>query len=95
MDGMNNHEPTNADLLEAIQDFAASVDQRFDRVESDIAVLKTDVAELKSDVAGVKSQMVTKSYLDEKLADQFSDIIQYVKRRVCCWNDTGVQKIAS
>ncbi len=71
------------EILDAINTFATSVDRRFDRVEADIlilktdvavlktdvAVLKTDVAVLKTDVGGLKTSMVTKDYLDEKLAD--------------------------
>ncbi|HWR00038.1 MAG TPA: hypothetical protein VN397_04310 [Candidatus Methylomirabilis sp.] len=42
----------------------------------------------------MKSQMVTKDYLDVKLADQYSDVVQFVRRRVSCWKDIGVQKTA-
>ena len=86
---MNNVEPTNADILEAIQDFAASVDQRFDCVDRRFGRVESDVAGIKSDMATVKSQMVTKDYLDEKLADQFSDIVNHVKRMAPSWAKSG------
>lgn len=37
----------------------------------------------------MKSQMVTKDYLDIKLADQFSDIVKFMQRRVPGWVELG------
>lgn len=96
-------EHVESNTLEAIQDLAQSMDERFDHVEEDITTLKSDIAGLKSDASGLKSDvsglksdvvylkmnMVTKAYLDEKLADQFSDIAQFVKRRVPGWVELG------
>ena len=41
--------------------FEQAVGERFDRLESDVAVLKSDVAELKDDMMGVKQQLTTMS----------------------------------
>jgi len=54
-------------------------------LKSDVACLKTDVTCLKTDMKTVKATMVTKDYLDDKLADFHSDIITFVKRRVPSW----------
>ena len=74
-------------LTEVIQDFATSVDQRFDIVdqrfdcvEADASVLKSDISVLKSDVASIKNQMVTKSYLDDKISDLRGDLVVLVRK---------------
>ena len=54
------------DILDAIGLFAEQVDCRFDHIESEIV--------------GIKAQMVTKSYLDDKLADLKGDMIAFVRR---------------
>lgn len=48
-------EPNIQDVLEAISDFSGSVDQRFESMDARMNRME--------------SQMVTKDYLDEKLAD--------------------------
>jgi hypothetical protein len=51
------------ELTEAMQEFSSRTDERFDRLEK-------DVGDLKKDVVSVKATMVTKDYLDIKLADE-------------------------
>jgi len=53
-------------LAEAVQDFATSVDQRFDAVDSRLST--------------VESQMVTRSYLDDKLSDLRGDLVVLVRK---------------
>jgi hypothetical protein len=77
-----NEQPTNLEILEAIQSFATSVDDRFDGLEGRVARIETTMV-TKDQIAG----MVTKDYLDEKLADLHSDIVQFVKRRVPGWSE--------
>jgi|SRR3989338_4445547 len=64
-----------------------AVESRLDRVEtdvsqlkSDVSQLKSDVSQLKSDVGYLKSQMVTKEYLDDKLADLRGDFIALLRK---------------
>lgn len=38
-------------------------------LKSDVTTMKSDVDTLKSDVGTIKAEMVTKSYLDDKMAD--------------------------
>lgn len=73
-------EPTNHDILEAISAFSSHVDQRFEKLESDVGALKSDVQSLKSDMHLVKSTMVTKNYLDEKLSDLRGDITILIRK---------------
>ena len=44
-------------------------------VKGDLASVKTDLLSAKGDLSSVKSQMVTKDYLDNKLADLRSDLV--------------------
>ena len=57
-----------------------AVESRLDRVETDVSQLKSDVSQLKSDVGYLKSQMVTKEYLDDKLADLRGDFIALLRK---------------
>lgn len=60
-------EPTNYEILEAINNYASKTDERFDRIES---------------------QMVTKDYLDTKLADLRGDLVVLVRKE-----DTKMKKL--
>lgn len=66
MEETNSIESTKQELLEAINTFATHVDANF--------------AELKADINGIKSSMVTKSYLDEKLASSYGDAVVMVRK---------------
>ncbi len=57
---MTNDELTNQDIIEAIGEFSNRVDGRFDKIEQRLN--------------RVESTMVTKEYLDEKMADQRGDL---------------------
>lgn len=67
-------EITNKDLLEAMNIFSESVDKRFENIESDIGSMKFEIG-------SIKSQMVTKSYLDDKLADLKGDLIAVIRKQ--------------
>lgn len=58
--------PTNKDILLAMNSFAQSVEDRFDGLDKRVAHLE--------------SQMVTKSYLDDKLFDLRGDLILLSKK---------------
>jgi hypothetical protein len=68
-----NQEPTNQDILEAINIFSNKVEERFSNLENDVSGLKDDVSGLKDNVSNIwgtiNTQMVTKDYLDDKIAD--------------------------
>jgi hypothetical protein len=81
------------EILEAIGLLADQMQEmRFDitGIKNDVGGLKFDVSNLKTEIARIKATMVTKDYLDDKLADLHSDIVNFVKRRVPCWTESGV-----
>lgn len=59
-------EASNRDILGAIQMFAGNVDNRFDSIERR--------------VTKIEATMVTKDYLDDKLANIHSDIIAQTRK---------------
>ncbi|HWQ99678.1 MAG TPA: hypothetical protein VN397_02410 [Candidatus Methylomirabilis sp.] len=75
------------EILEAIQAFAAQVDQRFNHLEAefgsqqrDIGSRRSDIGSLKFEVGSMKSHMVTKSYLDDKMSDLRGDLVALAKK---------------
>lgn len=60
-------------LTESMQEFATSVDERFNKVDGRLDSIEGEVSH-------VKNQMVTKGYLEDKLADHHSDLIIWVRR---------------
>ena len=61
------------ELVEVIGDFSHRVDERLEKLES-------DVGSLKSDVGSIKATMVTKEYLDEKLANVRGECVQRTRK---------------
>lgn len=93
---LNETEPTNSDILGAINQFATQVEERFDKIESTMAT-KTDLAaavqriekiektmvtndELTDKLAAMETRLVTKSYLDDKLLDLKGDLIVIARK---------------
>ncbi|HCC23122.1 TPA: hypothetical protein DF272_03000 [Candidatus Falkowbacteria bacterium] len=89
---MDNNDKT--DILTAINTFAASVDERFnnvdkrfdaadkrfDKIEGDIKEIRGDIQEIRGDVQNIRGTMVTKDYLDEKMADQRGDLVVLMRK---------------
>jgi predicted nuclease with TOPRIM domain len=94
---------SNNEILEALNAFAVSVDERFDRldgrmdgVEGKVDRLdgkvdrlegRMDKVEGKMDriehrLTKVETTMVTKGYLDDKLADLKSDLMHYTDKQI-------------
>lgn len=67
-------------VLSAVNEFSNRVDERFEKNEADIESLKSGVESLKSDVTEVRSKMVTKEYLDDKLADLKGELVVAVRK---------------
>lgn len=61
-----NDQPTNQDILDAMSEFAGKVEIRFDKLE-----VKT---------TKIEATMVTKEYLDEKLADLRGDLVVLMRK---------------
>ncbi len=60
------------EILETIQGLAQHMDTGFANVRG----------EMQREIGKVRAVMVTKDYLDEKLANQYSDIIQHTRREI-------------
>ncbi|MFH0794292.1 MAG: hypothetical protein V2A74_09710 [bacterium] len=73
-------EPTNNEILEAINEFSTKVDGRFDKVDERLGIVEKDVSSLKTDVGYLKSNMVTKDHLDEKLTELKGEIILIIRK---------------
>jgi hypothetical protein len=63
------------EILEAVGLLAEQVED----IRTDVSTLKSDVSGLKKDMTTVKATMVTKSYLDDKLADFWGKTVQFVR----------------
>lgn len=75
-----SHEPTTTDILDAVQDFATSVDKQFDRVDRQFERVDKQLAEVKQDIKEIKAVMVTKDYLNEKLTDLRGDLTVLIRK---------------
>ncbi|MBI2099218.1 hypothetical protein HYT45_02250 [Candidatus Uhrbacteria bacterium] len=82
-----NNEPTTNEVLEAINTLSTHIDERFTRVENDITGIKGDITGIKGDITGIKGEiieikatMVTKDYLDDKLADLRGDLVVLMRK---------------
>lgn len=79
-------DPTLADLLRVMDKMSTDIDERFDKIEATMAtkvdlvaaVQRIDKIEVK--VNHIETQMVTKSYLDEKLYDLKGDLIVIARK---------------
>lgn len=67
------NQATLQDLIETINAYATKTD-------SDIADLKSDVNTIKTDISSVRSGMVTKDYLDDKLASLRGDSMILIRK---------------
>ena len=59
-------ETTNEEILQAINGFADHTEKRFDKIETEVTQIKV--------------QMVTKDYLDDKLADLRGDLVVLMRK---------------
>ena len=64
------------EVFEALHDFSGSVDQRFASVEKRFISIDQCFDGMDRRLVRLENQMVTKSYLDEKLADLTSDLVR-------------------
>ncbi|MFH1522230.1 MAG: hypothetical protein ABIE43_00235 [Patescibacteria group bacterium] len=61
-----NNEPTNKEILEAISAFFGENEKQ--------------LSEIKAEIKGMKATMVTKSYLDDKMADLRGDLVVLMRK---------------
>ena len=69
------------EILEAVNEFSSKVDERFDKVDERFDNLEGKVGK-------IEATMVTKDYLDEKMADLRGDLVVLMRKE-----DTKVVKL--
>ena len=74
-------EASKNEILEAVNEFSSKVDERFDKVDE-----RFDKVE--GEISSIKASMVTKDYLDEKMADLRGDLVVLMRKE-----DTKVVKL--
>lgn len=80
MPNKNNGEPTLHDVLNSISSFADSVESRFDSVGERFDKLEGEVKNIKGEIIAIKATMVTKDYLDTKVADLRGDLVVMMRK---------------
>jgi len=75
------NEPTNKEILEAINNFSTIVDGKFEAIDG-----KFEAIDKRFDK--IEATMVTKDYLDDKLADLRGDLVVLMRKE-----DTKVVKL--
>ena len=65
-------EITHKEILEAINNFASSVDNRFFGMDQRFE-------QVEQRLSGIEAEMVTKDYLDERLADLRGDLVSVIR----------------
>lgn len=84
------------EILEAMSAFATHVDSRMDKMDSrldkadyrldkmdsrmDRLATKEDLQNLQSEFSKLKATVVTKGYLDDKLADHHADLVKVMRK---------------
>jgi len=81
-------EASKNEILEAINEFSTHVDQQHESLKSEIGGIKSEIGDIKKEVGSIKALMVTKDYLDEKLADLRGDLVVLMRKE-----DTKVVKL--
>src|SRR3990167_5380096 len=61
---------------------------RFDKLDGEIKQIKGDITGMKGEIGSIKATMVTKDYLDDKLADLRGDLVVLMRKE-----DTKVGKL--
>ena len=86
---VGNLEESNQLILKSVNDFSTEVDQKFSKIDGRLSKVestmttkddlkkfatKKDLKGLENKIDGLESRMVSKSYLDDKLADLQADL---------------------
>jgi len=84
---MENDNVTTNEILEAVNNFAthvdkkfANIDNQFSEIKAEITTIKSEITTIKSDIVNIRSTMVTKDYLDDKLADLRGDLALIMRK---------------
>ena len=82
-----DREPTIHDVLDAVNGFATSVegrfnviDQRFEQIDQRFEQIDQRFEQIDQRFGRIESTMVTKDYLDEKIADLRGDLVVLIRK---------------
>ena len=81
-------EASKNEILEAINEFSSKVDERFDKVDERFDKVDERFDKVEGEISSIKASMVTKDYLDEKMADLRGDLVVLMRKE-----DTKVSKL--
>ena len=81
-------EESKNEILEAINEFSSKVDERFDKVDERFDKVDERFDKVEGEISSIKASMVTKDYLDEKMADLRGDLVVLMRKE-----DTKVGKL--
>jgi septation ring formation regulator EzrA len=80
----SNQESTKKDIqdvLEITNTFASNVDEKFETIDRKFDHVNKKLETIEHRLSSVESQMVTKAYLDDKLADTRGDLSMYDRKQ--------------
>ena len=89
-----NHQATIEDVLDAVNNFASVTEGKFAEIKSEMTDMKSEMTDMKSEMTDMKSEMkemrfditkmgstmVTKDYLDDKMADLRGDLVVLTRK---------------
>ncbi len=81
-------EINNNEILEAINKFSTEVDKKFTKIDERFDGVDEKFNGINKKLGWVESNMVTKDYLDEKLADLRGDLVVLIRKE-----DNKVKKL--
>lgn len=70
---INKLEDKTDDILTAVNDFADKTERRFEKLEEQVSMVGMEQVKM-------RSEMVTKNYLDDKLADLRGDLVVLTRK---------------
>jgi len=73
-------ETTNTDILKVINKFSTNVDKRFSDIDQRFDGVDNRLGIIEKEVGKIKATMVTKDYLDDKLADLRGDLVVLMRK---------------
>lgn len=74
------HEPTILDVMRSVQDVLDTLNVFATHVDGEFREVKTDLHSLNARVTTIESTMVTKNYLDDKIADLRGDLVLLARK---------------
>ena len=81
------NETSKNEILEAVSEFSTNVDKQFQEVKGEMKQIHGEMKQIHGEmkqihgeISGLKASMVTKSYLDEKLADLRGDLVVLTRK---------------